>query len=42
MVDPAQAHRKDLLENRLHDAVCAGKMPLGEAQRRIKIYWQFW
>jgi hypothetical protein len=42
MVDPAQAHRKDLLENRLHDAVCAGKMALEEAQRRIRNYWRFW
>lgn len=33
------AHAKDKLENRLHRLVCAGKMPLGEAQTCI---WDDW
>jgi len=42
MVDPAQAHRKDLLENRLHDAVCAGTLPLAKAQAEIRQFWRYW
>jgi hypothetical protein len=32
-------HRKDRLENRLHDLVCAGKMSLRKAQRAIATNW---
>jgi len=32
-------HEKDLLENRLHRLVCAGKMPLAEAQAQIAKDW---
>jgi hypothetical protein len=34
------AHAKDKLENRLHRMVCAGKMPLTEAQACIWDDWQ--
>jgi hypothetical protein len=30
---------KDKLEDRLHDLVCSGEMPLGEAQRGIARDW---
>ena len=33
------AHVKDQLENRLHAVVCAGEMPLGEAQHEISTDW---
>jgi hypothetical protein len=42
MVSSADAKRKDKLEERYHDAICAGSMTLAEAQSRIKTYWQFW
>lgn len=32
-------HEKDLVENKLHKLVCAGKMPLEEAQHRIAQDW---
>jgi hypothetical protein len=30
-----EAHAKDADENALHDLVCAGQMPLAEAQKRM-------
>jgi Protein of unknown function (DUF3761) len=33
-------HVKDRLENRLHDLVCSGAMPLRTAQERIAANWQ--
>jgi hypothetical protein len=33
------AHRKDVLENKLHALVCAGKMPLNTAQEIIAHDW---
>lgn len=33
------AHEKDVVENWLHRQVCAGKMPLAEAQRQIVDDW---
>lgn len=35
----ASPNQKDKIENKLHDIVCADKMPLNEAQRRIKTDW---
>jgi hypothetical protein len=35
----ATYHDKDRLENRLHDLVCAGKVPLRTAQRAIASDW---
>ena len=37
---PAGAHAKDLVENRLHAAVCAGRMAFDAAQRRIATDWR--
>ena len=37
---PANYHVKDQLENKLHDLVCSGAMPLGTAQQRIATNWQ--
>jgi hypothetical protein len=36
---PWNAHVKDKLEDRMHALVCAGKMPLAEAQREIATDW---
>jgi hypothetical protein len=36
---PWNAHVKDTLENRLHRLVCAGQLPLGEAQQAIAMDW---
>lgn len=36
---PGNALRKDVIEGRLHDDVCAGKIPLADAQRRIIADW---
>lgn len=36
---PYNAHRKDVLENRLHALVCAGKLPLADAQKAISTAW---
>jgi len=36
---PFGAHDKDRLENKLHALVCAGKLTLAEAQRRIATDW---
>ncbi len=36
---PRGAHAKDGIENRLHDAVCAGRMSLRAAQREIARRW---
>lgn len=33
------AHRKDTLENYLHRAVCAGRIPLAEAQQALATDW---
>lgn len=33
-------HEKDQVENRLHDLVCRGAMPLSEAQARIATNWR--
>ena len=33
------AHLKDKLEDRLHALVCAGKMPLAQAQHEIAADW---
>jgi hypothetical protein len=37
--EPWNAHVKDRLENYLHEAVCAGRMPIQEAQREIAQDW---
>lgn len=34
----AAAHRKDLVENRLHRAVCSGKITLDEAQAKMRLW----
>jgi hypothetical protein len=34
----AAAHRKDLVENRLHRAVCSGKIDLPTAQAQMKAW----
>ena len=36
---PADYHTKDRLENKLHDMVCGGSMPLLSAQRQIAANW---
>lgn len=36
---PMNAHDKDVLENRLHKMVCAGQVPLSEAQHAIATDW---
>lgn len=36
---PWNAHVKDRLENRLHELVCAGRLPLDAAQRAIAADW---
>lgn len=36
---PWNAHVKDKLENRLHALVCAGKLPLAQAQHAIATDW---
>lgn len=36
---PWNAHVKDRLENYLHEQVCAGRVPLEEAQREIAVDW---
>lgn len=36
---PLNAHLKDQVENRLHELVCAGKLPLEEAQQLIAQDW---
>jgi hypothetical protein len=36
---PLNAHDKDRLENRLHQMVCAGTLPLSEAQKAIASDW---
>ncbi len=37
--EPWNAHVKDRLENYLHEAVCAGRMPIDQAQRAIAQDW---
>jgi hypothetical protein len=37
--EPRGAHDKDRLENELHKLVCAGKLPLSEAQHDIATDW---
>lgn len=37
---PWNAHMKDRVENRLHVEVCAGRLPLGEAQHDISTDWR--
>jgi hypothetical protein len=32
-------HQKDVLENRLHELVCSGRLALGDAQRAIASDW---
>lgn len=39
LTKPWNAHVKDKLENRLHALVCAGQLPLTEAQRAIATDW---
>ena len=34
------AHMKDQLENRLHKLVCAGQLPLSQAQKEISTDWR--
>ena len=41
-VNYAEDQRKDRLENRLHDAVCAGRLDLAKAQAEIRQYWNYW
>jgi hypothetical protein len=36
---PWNAHIKDKLEDRLHAIVCAGKLPIEQAQREIAMDW---
>lgn len=36
---PYNAHHKDVLENKLHDMVCKGQMPLKDAQQAISKDW---
>lgn len=36
----AEAHRKDLDENRLHNAVCSGKMTLTAARLQMTVLWK--
>ena len=36
---PWNAHVKDKLEDRLHALVCAGRLPLEQAQREIAADW---
>jgi hypothetical protein len=36
----ANYHTKDVLENKIHDLVCSGAMPLREAQRQIAADWE--
>jgi hypothetical protein len=36
---PWNAHVKDKLEDRLHGLVCAGKLPIEQAQREIATDW---
>jgi hypothetical protein len=36
---PWNAHTKDKLEDRLHALVCAGKLPIEQAQREIAADW---
>jgi hypothetical protein len=36
---PWNAHTKDKLEDRLHALVCAGKLPIEQAQREIATDW---
>jgi len=36
---PWSAHVKDKLEDRLHALVCAGKLPMEQAQREIATDW---
>jgi 5-methylcytosine-specific restriction endonuclease McrA len=36
---PPGFHEKDRVENALHRAVCAGEMPLADAQRRVATDW---
>jgi len=36
---PMGAHQKDALENRLHKLICAGRIPVEEAQRAIATDW---
>jgi hypothetical protein len=37
--DGPGAHTKDVLEDRLHELVCSGQMPLAEAQQKIATDW---
>lgn len=37
---PGFANSKDILENRLHDDVCAGRITLTQAQHTIRIGWK--
>lgn len=39
LTQPLNAHVKDELENKLHALVCAGKIPLPEAQKAIATNW---
>lgn len=36
----AAPNPKDAVENKLHDKVCSGEMPLADAQQRIASDWQ--
>ena len=37
--EPWNAHTKDRLEDRLHALVCAGQLPLEQAQHEISVDW---
>ena len=39
VTQPWNAHVKDQLENELHDEICAGKIPLQQAQQEIATDW---
>ncbi len=39
ITQPLNAHVKDTLENKLHELVCAGQLPLEQAQKEISENW---
>ena len=39
LTEPYNAHKKDVLENKLHSLVCSGDLPLTEAQAAISQNW---
>jgi hypothetical protein len=39
VTQPWNAHVKDQLENKLHDLVCSGQVPLATAQQEIAVNW---